>query len=88
MKRDYIKYQDRVLEQMRDFPPEVKVKLAKIRLIREKADREEGLHKLVRALERYKYILKLYLSIPKEIVDLADDVTNVKQKIAQLENKI
>lgn len=88
MKSDYIKYQDKVLEQMRDFPPEVKVKLEKIKLIREKADREEGLNKLVRALERYKYILKLYLSIPKETVDLADEVSNVKQKIAQLENKI
>lgn len=88
MKSDYIKYQDKVLEQMRDFPPEVKVKLEKIKLIREKADREEGRNKLVRALERYKYILKLYLSIPKETFDLADEVSNVKQKIAQLENKI
>ncbi len=88
MKSDYIKYQERVLEQMSDFPPEVKAKLEKAQLIKEKADKEESLNKLGRVLERYKYILKLYLSIPKETVDLTDEVSNIKQKISQLENNI
>ncbi len=88
MKSDYMKYQERVLEQMNDFPPEVKTKLEKAQLIKEKADKEESLNKLGRVLERYKYILKLYLSIPKEIVDLTDEVSNIKQKISQLENNI
>jgi len=88
MKSDYIKYQERALEQMSDFPPEVKAKLEKVKLIKEKADKEESLNKLERVLERYKYILKLYLSIPKETVDLTDEVSNIKQKISQLENNI
>lgn len=88
MKSGYIKYQERVLEQRSDFPPEVKAKLEKAKLIKEKADKEESLNKLGRVLERYKYILKLYLSIPKETVDLTGEVSNIKQKISQLENNI
>ena len=88
MKSDYIKYQDRVVEQMRDLPSEVKAKLEKIDLLKEKAAKEESLNKLGRVLERYKYILKLYLSIPKETIDLTDEVSNIKQKISQLENNI
>ncbi len=88
MKSDYIKYQERVLEQMSAFPPEIKAKLEKVKLIKEKADKEESLNKLGRVLERYKYILKLYLSIPKETVDLTEEVSNIKQKISQLENNI
>ncbi|MFX0140643.1 MAG: hypothetical protein ACFFDN_43795, partial [Candidatus Hodarchaeota archaeon] len=72
----------------RNLPPEIKAKLEKIKLIQEKADKEENLNKLGRVLERYKYILKLYLSIPKETIDLTDEVSNIKQKISQLENKI
>ncbi|MFW9946133.1 MAG: hypothetical protein ACFFDX_04820 [Candidatus Odinarchaeota archaeon] len=88
IKKDYIKYQERVVERMGNLPPEVKAKLEKINLIKEKAAREESLNKLGRVLERYKYILKLYLSIPKETVDLKDEVSHVKQKISQLENNI
>ncbi|MFX0017257.1 MAG: hypothetical protein ACFFAK_16630 [Promethearchaeota archaeon] len=88
MKSDYLRHQERVLEQKSNFPPEVKAKLEKVKLIKEKADKEESLNKLGRVLERYKYILKLYLSIPKETVDLTDEVSNIKQKISQLENNI
>jgi hypothetical protein len=88
MKKDYVKYQERILEQMSAFPPEIKAKLEKIELIKEKADKEESLNKLGRVLERYKYILKLYLSIPKETVDLTQKISNIKQKISQLENNI
>ncbi|MFX0025394.1 MAG: hypothetical protein ACFE8M_03205 [Candidatus Hermodarchaeota archaeon] len=88
MKSDYIKYQERVVEKMGDLPSEIKAKLEKANLLKEKAAKEESLNKLGRVLERYKYILKLYLSIPKETVDLTEEVSYIKQKISQLENNI
>ncbi|MFX0032502.1 MAG: hypothetical protein ACFE8E_13200 [Candidatus Hodarchaeota archaeon] len=82
------KYQEKALERMRALPPEVKVKLEKIELIRKKADKEESMNNFSRVLERYKYILELYLSIPNDVLDLTEEISNIKQKLSELETKL
>ena len=88
MKSDYKKYQDKIIEKHLAAPPEIKAKLEKIRLIQEKADKEEKLNRLDRVIERYKYILELYSSIPKDIIDLSTEISNIEQKITELEDKV
>jgi len=88
MKSDYKKYQDKIIEKHLAAPPEIKAKLEKIRLIQEKADKEEKLNRLDRVIERYKYILELYSSVPKDIIDLSTEISNIEQKITELEDKV
>ena len=67
--------------------PDIRGKLEKIKLVREKAEKEENLNKFSRALARYQYILELYLSIPKESIDLSKKISEVEQKILDLNAK-
>jgi len=67
--------------------PEIRSKLQKIKLVREKAEKEENSNNFSRALARYQYILELYQSIPKESIDLSKKVSEVEQKIIDLKAK-
>ena len=60
----------------------------KIELIRTKADKEESMNNFSRVLSRYEYILSLYNSIPKESIDLSEQIQKVKQKILDLKEKL
>jgi len=82
------KYHEKALEKMRALPPEIIAKLEKIELIRKKADKEESLNNFSRVLNRYKYILELYSSIPGDALDLAEEISLIKQKISELETKL
>jgi hypothetical protein len=68
--------------------PEIKNKISKIELVRVKADKDESSKNYSRALARYEYILSLYNSIPKEEIDLSEQISLIEQKISQLKAKL
>ncbi|MFW9771648.1 MAG: hypothetical protein ACFFEO_05720 [Candidatus Thorarchaeota archaeon] len=88
MSSEQKKYQETILDGMRALPPELKAKLEKIELIKEKAAKEESLNNFSRVLDRYKYILDLYLSIPSDILNVSDEISHIKEKISELKTKL
>ncbi len=82
------KYQAKQQERRKALPPEIKSKLEKVELVRVKAEKEESMNKFSRVLARYQYILSLYNSIPKDIIDLSEQISNVEQKIIDLKAKL
>jgi len=82
------KYQAKQQERRRALPPEVKSKLEKVDLVRAKADKEESMQKFSRVLARYQYILSVYNSIPKDTIDLSEQILLVEQKISELKAKL
>jgi tetratricopeptide (TPR) repeat protein len=69
------------------LPPEIKLKLDKARFTKEKAEKEEKVANLGRAVARYQYALELYESIPPEYLDLSEEITFIKQKISEIKEK-
>jgi len=67
--------------------PDSRIKIEKIKLIQEKAEKEERSNNFSRALARYQYILELYQSIPKESIDLSNKVSEIEKKIVDLKAK-
>ena len=67
--------------------PDIRSKIEKIKLVQEKAEKEEHSNNFSRALSRYQYILELYKSIPKENIDLSNKVSKIEQKILDLKAK-
>ena len=70
------------------IPSDVKITIDKVRLLLEKAKKEENANLPQRALNRYQYILELYNSIPPEKLDLSDEKFELKNKIDDLKLKI
>ena len=69
------------------LPPDLRSKIEKIKLVQNKAEKEELSNNFSRALSRYQYILELYQSIPKERFDFSNKVSEVEQKILDLKAK-
>ncbi|MFX1497539.1 MAG: hypothetical protein ACFFBH_08435 [Promethearchaeota archaeon] len=82
------KHQEIALEKMKALSPELKAKLEKICLIKRKADKEESLNNFSRILDRYKYILELYNSIPTDILDVNEEISQIRKKISELESRL
>ncbi len=82
------KHQAKQQERQRAVSPEIKSKLEKVELVRAKADKEESMNKFSRVLARYQYILSLYNSIPKDTIDLSEQISEVEQKILDLKAKL
>ncbi|MBD3213834.1 MAG: hypothetical protein GF311_14590 [Candidatus Lokiarchaeota archaeon] len=82
------KEEKRRLEQIRSLSPDEKKKLEKARLLLDKAEKEEGLGKTKRAIGRYNLILDLYNSLPKDKINLSNDIVKIKKTISDLESKI
>jgi len=70
------------------LPPEMRKNLEKVKMLLEKAAREEGLGKIPRVIGRYEYILELYKSIPKDSLDLSEKIAEIENKIALLRTKM
>ena len=70
------------------LPPEMRKNLEKVKMLLEKAAREEGLGKIPRVIGRYEYILELYKSIPKDTLDLSEKIVEIENKIALLRTKM
>ncbi|MHA1458432.1 MAG: hypothetical protein ACTSQR_02080 [Promethearchaeota archaeon] len=81
------RYNKKLRQQQTALPPDIRNKIEKIKLIQEKAEKEESSKNFSRALARYQYILELYESIPKESVDLSNEISEMEQKILDLNQK-
>ena len=80
------KYNEKT-QQQPTISPDIRRKLQKIKLVQEKAEKEEKSNNFSRALARFQYILELYQSIPKESIDLSKKISEVEQKILDLNAK-
>ncbi|MFW9901732.1 MAG: hypothetical protein ACFFDY_10670 [Candidatus Thorarchaeota archaeon] len=81
-------YQEKQAEVQMALSPEMIQKLEKIKLLKEKAEKEEKLNKFSRVLGRYEYILELYKSIPKEIMDTRKEIYEIEKKISLIKPKL
>ncbi|MFX0105539.1 MAG: hypothetical protein ACFE75_08615 [Candidatus Hodarchaeota archaeon] len=78
------KYEDKKLAVQKTPPPEMRNLLEKIKMLKEKAEKEEKLNKLSRVIGRYEYILELYKSIPTDIMDLSEEILETEKKLSVL----
>lgn len=76
------------LAEQKTLPPEVRQKLEKINLLHEKAVKEEKLGQYPRVLGRYEFLLELYKSIPKEIMNFTKEIYETENKIESIREKI
>ncbi len=81
------RYSEKLQQRHTALSPDIRSKIEKIKLVQKKAEKEENSNNFSRALSRYQYILELYLSIPKESIDLSNKVSDVEQKIMDLKAK-
>ncbi|MBY9021030.1 MAG: hypothetical protein KGD67_08225 [Candidatus Lokiarchaeota archaeon] len=81
------RFNKKLQQQQTVLSPDVKSKIEKIKLVQEKAEKEESSTNFSRALARYQYILDLYESIPKESIDLSNKISEIEQKILDLNLK-
>lgn len=82
-----VRYQEKKIAENKLPSPEVKKKLEKIRLLKEKAAKEQKLGKFPRVIGRYEYILELYKSIPKDIIDLSTEILEIEKKLSIIRTK-
>ena len=80
-------YIDKKLLEQKALPPEMKRKLEQIGLLVEKADKEEKLGKYSRVLGRYEYILEIYKSVPKDVINFSNAIYEIEKKISTLRSK-
>jgi len=80
-------YIDKKLLEPKTLPPEMKRKLEQIGLLVEKADKEEKLGKYSRVLGRYEYILEIYKSVPKDVINFSNEIYEIEKKISTLRSK-
>ena len=77
-------YIDKKLLEPKTLPPEMKRKLEQIGLL---ADKEEKLGKYSRVLGRYEYILEIYKSVPKDVINFSNEIYEIEKKISTLRSK-
>jgi len=80
-------YVDKKLLEQKALPPEMKRKLEQIGLLVEKADKEEKVGKHSRVLGRYEYILEIYKSVPKDVINFSNEIYEIEKKISTLRSK-
>ena len=76
------------LASMQGLPPDIKNVIEKVKMLKEKAEKEEKASKFERVLNRYKYILELYNTLPSDKIDLTKEISEMEKKMAELEEKI
>ena len=81
------RYNKKLQQQQTALSPEIRSKIEKIKLVQLKAEKDESSNNFSRALARYQYILELYQSIPKENIDLSNEILKIEQKILDLKAK-
>jgi tetratricopeptide (TPR) repeat protein len=69
------------------LPIEIKQKLNKIDILKKKAQKEKDKGLINRVIERYENIIEIYNSIPKDKVDVGDDIKKLKTRISILKTK-
>ena len=81
------RYNKKLQQQKTALPPDIRSRIEKIKLVQVKAEKEESSNNFSRALARYQYIIELYQSIPKETIDLSNEISKIEQKILDLKAK-
>jgi tetratricopeptide (TPR) repeat protein len=81
------RYNKKLQQQKTALTPDIRSKIEKIKLVQVKAEKEESSNNFSRALARYQYIIELYQSIPKETIDLSNEISKIEQKILDLKPK-
>lgn len=76
------------LSELSELPAEIKEKLDKAQLLIDKAEKEAQMNKLQRAIGRYQIIIDLYCSIPKDTIDLTQEVAAIESKMSDLKSKM
>ena len=69
-------YTDKKISEQKALTPEMKKKIEQIGLLVEKANKEEKLSKFSRVIGRYEYIIEIYKTIPKEVMNLSNEIYN------------
>lgn len=69
------------------LPIEIKQKLNKIELLKKKAQKEKEKGLISRVIERYENILEIYDTIPKDKIDVSEEVNKIKTRISILRTK-
>ena len=82
------RFQEKQAQVQKALSPEMKQTLEKIELLKDKAEKEEKLNKYSRVIGRYEYIIELYKSIPKEVMDTRNEVYEIEKKISFIRTKI
>jgi len=81
------RYEDKKAAVQKAPSPEMKNLLEKIKMLKEKAEKEEKLNKFSRVIGRYEYILELYKSIPTDIMDLSKEIIQIENKLSVIRTK-
>jgi DNA repair exonuclease SbcCD ATPase subunit len=76
------------LARMRALPPQLQRNLQTAKMALEKAEKELGLKKFNRALGRFQYVIELYNTIPKEKMDISQDIKDIESKIEDLKSQM
>ena len=82
------RYQDKQSAQQQGLSPEIRNKFERVKMLSEKAEKEEKLGKYPRVVGRYEYILELYKSIPKDSIDLSNNIVEIEKKLSFLRTKM
>ena len=80
-------YEEKKLASLKTLSPEIKRKLEKVKLLLEKAEREEKLGKISRVIGRYEYVLELYRSIPSDMINVNNEIMEIEQKLSKLRSQ-
>lgn len=80
--------QERERDRMEKLSPDIKMKLEKALLIKQKAEMEEKMNKIPRVIKRYEYLLQLYNSIPTNFIDLSEEISSTEKIISELKKKL
>lgn len=81
------RFEGKKMQQQVVLPPIIRNKLEKVKLARNKAEKEEKLGKLERVISRFQFILEEYKSIPNDVIDLSSEISAVEQKLMELKEK-
>ncbi len=82
------RYNNKKLAEQKVLPPEMRRKIEQIKLLLEKAGKEENLAKYQRVIGRYEYILELYKSIPKDVLNFSKEIYEIEKKLSIIREKL
>ncbi|MFX1501632.1 MAG: hypothetical protein ACFFDH_11770, partial [Promethearchaeota archaeon] len=82
------RYSHKKISEQTALSPDIKQKIEMIDLVIKKAEKEEKLRKYPRLIGRYEYLLELYKSIPKDIMNFSKEINETEKKLVEIRQKI
>ncbi|MEJ2249526.1 MAG: hypothetical protein P8Y70_11435 [Candidatus Lokiarchaeota archaeon] len=76
------------LRDKQSLPKDIKKELERARMLLKKAEKEYEVCKYDRVLSRYNIILKIYRSIPKDLINFENEINELNSKIQTIKSKI